>query len=82
MPYIIQQGKAWAKNGGFSPGVDRESIGNQWGKTGKCVSMLDAGSGDFIAEKSRHSRREDVVGSKNNLKSPSSRYAFEPGSMF
>ena len=31
--------------------------------------MLDAGSGDFIAEKSR---REDVVGSKNNLKSSSS----------
>ncbi len=28
MPYIIQRGKAWAKNGGSARKVDRESIAN------------------------------------------------------
>ena len=42
-------------------GFGRESIANQWVKAEKCGLKIPREVAILIAEKSRHSRREDVV---------------------
>jgi hypothetical protein len=42
-------------------GFGRESIANQWVKAGKRGLKIPREVAILIAEKSRHSRREDVV---------------------